>query len=194
MNTRWREINNCDCYSLVEINFEPIWACKDNRQIWQYQYLAFAWRHRSTVVTSQCKVVKDRPCRQWRNERSMIVLSECVYSGHKIMYKKWNKVWLSGIAIFVTREAIRQQNNCRIASLVTEKYLFNLYIMWTPLYLPHGRILFVVPALATSDYIYIYIYVCIYIQTYIHICMHTYTYMHACIHTYICIRCYPLCI
>ena len=44
----------------------------------QCQYLAFAWRHRSTVVTPQCQVRKDLPWRQWRNERSMIDFSGIV--------------------------------------------------------------------------------------------------------------------
>ena len=39
----------------------------------QCLYLAFAWRHRSNVVTSQCQFRKDRPWRQLQNERSMIV-------------------------------------------------------------------------------------------------------------------------
>ena len=50
----------------------------------QYQYFAFAWRHRLIVVTSQCSVRKGRPWQQWRNERSMIVLSGSVCSWHKI--------------------------------------------------------------------------------------------------------------
>ena len=41
----------------------------------QYQFLAFAWRHRSIVVTSQCWVRKCHPWQQWRNELSMIVFS-----------------------------------------------------------------------------------------------------------------------
>ena len=35
----------------------------------QYQFLAFAWRHRSIVVTSQCWVRKCHPWQQWRNAR-----------------------------------------------------------------------------------------------------------------------------
>ena len=50
----------------------------------QYQYFAFAWRHRSIVVTSQCCVRKGRAWQQWRNERSMIVLSGSVCSWHEI--------------------------------------------------------------------------------------------------------------
>ena len=46
----------------------------------QCQYLAFAWRHRSTVVTSQCEVRKGRPWRQLRNERSMMVFTKNVCS------------------------------------------------------------------------------------------------------------------
>ena len=46
----------------------------------QCQYLAFAWRHRSTVVTSQCEVRKGRPWRQLRNKRSMMVFGRLVCS------------------------------------------------------------------------------------------------------------------
>ena len=35
------------------------------------QFPRFAWRHRWTVVTSQCR--KNRPWRQWRNQRSMVL-------------------------------------------------------------------------------------------------------------------------
>ena len=61
----------------------------------QYQYFAFAWRHRSIVVTSQCSVRKGRPWQQWRNERSMIVLSGFVCSWHKIACKKWNNTFVT---------------------------------------------------------------------------------------------------
>ena len=54
----------------------------------QCQCLAFAWRHRSTVMTSQCQVRKDRPWRQWRNGRSMIVCSGTICSRYKIACKK----------------------------------------------------------------------------------------------------------
>ena len=54
----------------------------------QYQYFAFAWRHRSIVVTSQCSVRKGRPWQQWRNERSVMVLSGFVCSWHRIACKK----------------------------------------------------------------------------------------------------------
>ena len=62
----------------------------------QYQYLAFAWHHRSTVAMSQCYVSNDRPWQEWRNEgsiivfseRSMIVFSGIVCSGHEIACKK----------------------------------------------------------------------------------------------------------
>ena len=61
----------------------------------QCQCLAFAWRHRSTVMTSQCLVRKDRPWRQWRNGWSMIVCSGTVCSRYEIAWKKWNNTFVT---------------------------------------------------------------------------------------------------
>ena len=44
----------------------------------QCQCLAFAWRHRSTVMTSQCQVRKDHPWRQWRNGQWLFVAERYV--------------------------------------------------------------------------------------------------------------------
>ena len=61
----------------------------------QYLFLAFAWRHRSIEVTSQCWVRKCHPWQQWRNELSMIIFSGFVCSWHKIACKKWNNTFVT---------------------------------------------------------------------------------------------------
>ena len=38
-----------------------------------YQYLTFAWHHRSNVMMSQLLDRNDHPWRQWHNERSMTI-------------------------------------------------------------------------------------------------------------------------
>ena len=57
--------------------------------------MSFTWRHKLTVVMSQCYVKKDRPWWQWRNERSIIVFSGVVFSGHKIGCKNWNNAFVT---------------------------------------------------------------------------------------------------
>ena len=57
--------------------------------------IPFAWRHRSTVVTSKCWDRKDRPWRQWRNELSIIVFSGIVCSGHKMACKKYDDTFVT---------------------------------------------------------------------------------------------------
>ena len=49
VNTGWWEIDIHDCYSLMKINSERVQEQSTNMTS-QYQYLAFAWRHRSTQV------------------------------------------------------------------------------------------------------------------------------------------------
>ena len=81
----------------------------------QCQYLGSAWRHRSTVVTSQCSVRKDRPWQQWLNGRSLMVFSGIVCWGHKIACKKENNTSVTVNNDFsVSREVI-----CQWFSLVT---------------------------------------------------------------------------
>ena len=64
MNTGWWEIDIHGCYSLVKIAFAPIYACKNNRQIWRHNAsISFSrdvtdplwWRHnavRNKVIHS----------------------------------------------------------------------------------------------------------------------------------------------
>ena len=72
------------------------------------QYLAFSGCHRSTVVTSQYEVRKDRSCRQWRNERPLIILVG-LYD-QDINKRVRNKMiyLLVWITFFITCEAIQQ--------------------------------------------------------------------------------------
>ena len=51
----------------------------------QCYYISFAWRHRTTVVTSQCPVRKDRPWRHLRYERSMKSLANRLTRDPKIV-------------------------------------------------------------------------------------------------------------
>ena len=81
----------------MNIAFAPICTWKKNRRIWRHNAdLAFTWRHKSTVVTSQCYVRRDRPWRQWRNERSMIVfLAELCVQDIKIVFKIYNNAFVT---------------------------------------------------------------------------------------------------
>ena len=121
----------------------------------QCQYLAFTRSHRSIVVTSQCYVIKDRPWRQWRNERLMIVFSGIVCSGHKIACKKWKNIFVTVNNDFlVTCEVICQWFSLVMilfvkiigksphswlkilingdSSIILYKYLYSLQVMrWT---------------------------------------------------------------
>ena len=84
----------------------------------QCQCLAFAWRHRSTVMTSQCQVRKDRPWRQWRNRRSMIVCSGTVCSRYKIAW--------GVLPMIFTRDFVTRENHWQITPLVAKKSLFTV--------------------------------------------------------------------
>ena len=83
-NTGWWEIDIHGCYPLVQIAFAPICACKSNRRIWRHN----ANIPRSCDVRDQLwwrhNAKSDRPLWQWRNQRSIIVFSGIVCSGHKI--------------------------------------------------------------------------------------------------------------
>ena len=87
MNPEWREIDIHGCDSLEKIAFGPICACKNNRRIWRHNAsTSRSLDVRSTVLTSQCYVRTDRPWRQLRNERSMIVLANLCVQCIKIIH------------------------------------------------------------------------------------------------------------
>ena len=77
---------------------------------WQWQYLAFVWRHRS-VVTSKCQLRKDCPLRQWRNGQSIIAFWRiCVFRDITIAWKKWNNE-----CVCVNNDnVVTRGNHCRI--------------------------------------------------------------------------------
>ena len=69
VNTGWWEIDIHDCYSLVQIAFAPIYACKNNRQIWRHNASISRsrdvtdllwWRHNAksetTVLSDSCEM------------------------------------------------------------------------------------------------------------------------------------------
>ena len=82
MNTEWWEIDIHGCYSLVNIAFAPICACKNNRRIWRHN-----------INTSRARDVTDQL--RWRHNAKpeKIFLGDngkmndrC--SGHKTACKK----------------------------------------------------------------------------------------------------------
>ena len=69
VRTGW-EIVIHGCYSLMKINFAPIWASKNNRRIWRHKNSTSRSREVTGQLWWQWLIRKDRPSRQWRNKRS----------------------------------------------------------------------------------------------------------------------------
>ena len=93
----------------------------------QFQYPAFAWRHRSTVVTSLSLVRKDRPCRQWWNGRSITFFGGFVCYRHKLRVKIKQFIGYRDLRFFCVVRWFGDDFHsihCPIASLVTKnRYL-----------------------------------------------------------------------
>ena len=121
VNTGWWVIDIHGCYSLLKIAFAAVNACKNNRRISRHDASISC----SCDVTDQlwrrhnAKVEKTLLWRQWRNERSTIVFSEAVCSGHTIACKKEDNTFVTvNNDILVTREVICQWFSFVISSLV----------------------------------------------------------------------------
>ena len=111
----------------------------------QCQYPKFAWRQRSTVVTSHYWVRKNCPRQQWQNQQ----LHNCcsVLCVQDIKYRSKNKIihsplitilghsWCDLPMIF-TLDFVTRENHWQIASLVTQKSLSTVshalfFMSWT---------------------------------------------------------------
>ena len=71
----------------------------------QCHYLAFAWRHRWTMVMSQYYINKDRLWRWCEMSARWLFLVLCVFRAVNITYKNENNVWVTlNTDLFLTRQ------------------------------------------------------------------------------------------